>query len=52
MSGKPGGFFVALWEYDQRACLSDEQYRMMERFLAWMATEYQLEVREDAEQAR
>lgn len=34
--------FVALWEYDQRASLSDEQYKLMQGFLAWMGEHYTL----------
>jgi hypothetical protein len=39
--------FVALWEYDQRARLSEEQYQLMQGFLAWMGEHYTLVKREE-----
>ena len=40
--------FVALWEYDQKAHMSDEQYKLMQGFLAWMGEHYTLVKREDS----
>ena len=42
-------FGVSLWEYDQKARLSDEQYKLLKGFLAWASTQYVLVSREQLE---
>ena len=38
---------VALWEYDQKANMSDEQYTLLQGFLRWVGEHYVLVKRED-----